>query len=147
MSRIDVFAIGKMKDKSLLSLMETYKKRLGWQFTLYEISDRDSKASQNQQILDKIDSLAYRFALDEKGKSLSSIAFSNLLSDKMTQGISRFQFMIGGADGLTPEVRESANALLAFGKQTWPHMMARVMLMEQIYRAQQIIQGHPYHRE
>ena len=65
----------------------------------------------------------------------------------MTQGISRFQFMIGGADGLTPEVRDSAHALLAFGKQTWPHMMARVMLMEQIYRAQQIIQGHPYHRE
>jgi 23S rRNA (pseudouridine1915-N3)-methyltransferase len=57
------------------------------------------------------------------------------------------QFLIGGADGLNDDIRKRARFLLAFGPQTWPHMMVRVMLLEQVYRAQQIIAGHPYHRD
>ena len=57
------------------------------------------------------------------------------------------QFVIGGADGLNDEIRNRASILLSFGQQTWPHMLARVMILEQIYRAQQILKNHPYHRE
>jgi 23S rRNA (pseudouridine1915-N3)-methyltransferase len=56
-------------------------------------------------------------------------------------------FVIGGADGLAPMIRERAGLLLSFGTMTWPHMLVRVLLMEQIYRAQTIIAGHPYHRD
>ncbi|MEC7122350.1 MAG: 23S rRNA (pseudouridine(1915)-N(3))-methyltransferase RlmH, partial [Pseudomonadota bacterium] len=68
------------------------------------------------------------------------------VSEWRERGIADRAFDFGGADGLDPTVRAAADLVLAFGRQTWPHMMARAMLIEQIYRAQQIILGHPYHR-
>jgi 23S rRNA (pseudouridine1915-N3)-methyltransferase len=85
--------------------------------------------------------------MDEHGIGLSSKEFAGKLENLAIQGKSKVQFIIGGADGLPQSVRDRANFILSFGKQTWPHMLARVMLTEQIYRAQQIIAGHPYHRE
>jgi 23S rRNA (pseudouridine1915-N3)-methyltransferase len=90
---------------------------------------------------------AFVIALDERGKGLTSPTFSALLSQKQLDGFSQFVFLIGGADGLTPEVRGRADLLLSLGTMVWPHKLARVMLMEQLYRAQQIQVGHPYHRE
>ena len=81
-------------------------------------------------------------ALDERGKSLGSAEFC-----KQLYAWENVTFVIGGADGLDEEIRKKADFLLSFGKQTWPHMLVRVMLLEQIYRAQQIASGHPYHRE
>ena len=85
-------------------------------------------------------------ALDERGEDLASATLAARLSDWRDRGIADLAFVIGGADGLDPTVRAAADLVLAFGRQTWPHMMARAMLIEQIYRAQQIILGHPYHR-
>jgi len=85
--------------------------------------------------------------MDERGQTIKSVAFAEIFQKQMDIGHTHFQFIIGGADGLTQEVRERSNLLLSFGAQTWPHMLARIMLLEQIYRAQQILDGHPYHRE
>ena len=85
-------------------------------------------------------------ALDERGKHLSSEEFAHRLGTWQDNGIPAAAFLIGGADGHSPEVRQKAHLLLAFGKMTWPHMLARAMLAEQIYRAKTILDGHPYHR-
>jgi 23S rRNA (pseudouridine1915-N3)-methyltransferase len=85
--------------------------------------------------------------MDERGKSLPSLKFADKIRDLQNQGRSHIQFIIGGADGLGDDIRKRADLLLSFGAQTWPHMLARVMLLEQIYRCQQILSGHPYHRE
>lgn len=85
-------------------------------------------------------------ALDELGENLSSEAFARLLGAWRDQGAAATAFLIGGADGLAPEVREKADKLMAFGRATFPHLLVRAMLAEQIYRAMTILSGHPYHR-
>ena len=86
-------------------------------------------------------------ALDERGETLSSPEFAIKISGWQNQAPgNEITFLIGGADGFDNEVRKKAKFLMSFGKQTWPHMLVRVMLLEQIYRAQQITAGHPYHR-
>ena len=86
-------------------------------------------------------------AMDERGKTLPSREFAQKFQNWQNEGQSHVQFFIGGADGLNDEIRKRAQLLLSFGKQTWPHMLARIMLLEQIYRAQQILKNHPYHRD
>ncbi|MBB6254707.1 rRNA large subunit m3Psi methyltransferase RlmH [Nitrospirillum iridis] len=85
-------------------------------------------------------------ALDERGKALPSEAFARQVGAWRDGGVADLAFVIGGADGLAEEVRRRASLLIAFGPMTWPHMMVRGMLAEQLYRAQQILAGHPYHR-
>jgi len=85
-------------------------------------------------------------ALDERGTALTSPDFANLLSDWRDQGQSSVTFMIGGADGLDSQLRAKADTSISFGPMVWPHMLARVMLAEQLYRAASILSGHPYHR-
>jgi 23S rRNA (pseudouridine1915-N3)-methyltransferase len=89
---------------------------------------------------------AYRIVLDEGGRSLSSDAFAKHLAQIRDRGGRDLAFLIGGPDGLAQSLRESADEQLAFGPQTWPHLMVRAMLAEQIYRAFAILSGHPYHR-
>lgn len=89
---------------------------------------------------------ARRIILDQRGESRSSNAFAKLLGDWRDQGAPAACFFIGGADGLSRNIRESAELSLAFGPATWPHMLVRAMLCEQIYRAMTILAGHPYHR-
>ncbi|EAQ37496.1 hypothetical protein NB311A_04274 [Nitrobacter sp. Nb-311A] len=85
-------------------------------------------------------------ALDEKGKSIDSGAFAAHLGRWRDESVTSTVFVIGGADGLSPELRRRARLSVAFGTATWPHQMVRVMLLEQIYRAATILAGHPYHR-
>lgn len=85
--------------------------------------------------------------LDEKGKQLGSVELANRIGDWRDQGIREIRFLIGAADGLTAEERASADLSIAFGKATWPHLMARAMLAEQLWRASSILANHPYHRE
>ena len=85
-------------------------------------------------------------ALDERGRAEPSEAFAKRLGHWRDAGVGDIAFLIGGAGGLAPEIRESAAHTLAFGPATWPHMLARVMLAEQLYRAVTILSGHPYHR-
>jgi len=86
-------------------------------------------------------------ALDETGKALGSVALAETLRGWRDEGIRETRFLIGAADGLTVDERASADLLLSFGSLTWPHLMVRAMLAEQLYRATTIIAGHPYHRE
>ena len=85
-------------------------------------------------------------ALDERGKLRTSPEFAQDIARWRDDGRSDLAFIIGGADGIAPEVRDAANARLSFGKMVWPHMLVRVMLAEQLYRAASILAGSPYHR-
>lgn len=85
--------------------------------------------------------------LDERGKQQTSPQFADALGRWRDEGIRDCAFLIGGADGLDPKLRSDASHLLSFGKMVWPHMLARVMLAEQLYRATSILAGSPYHRE
>lgn len=85
-------------------------------------------------------------ALDERGRSATSPEFSQMLAKWRDMGVQDLAFVIGGADGIDPKLRQEAGQLLSFGKMVWPHMLARVMLCEQLYRAASILGGAPYHR-
>ena len=90
---------------------------------------------------------AARAVLDERGENLDSAAFTGALRGWRDAGRPAAAFIIGGADGLAPALREEADLRLAFGALTWPHQIVRVILLEQIYRAVTILSGHPYHRD
>ena len=146
MLRVEIIAVGKMKAGAHKSLWDEYTKRMNWPLTLHEIEGRD-KVAECAAIEKKINTQAFIIALDETGRSISSREFAGKLEKLAVEGRPDIQLIIGGADGLTPEIRKRANFLLSFGLQTWPHMLVRVMLAEQLYRAQQILCGHPYHRD
>ena len=144
MLQLDIIAVGRLKGGPLLDLWSDYAGRLkGWQLSLYEIDDR--KATE-PAILSRLDEADYAFVLDERGRPLGSWDFAQRLQALQDKGKDKIAFVIGGADGHSDAVREKADFLLSFGIQTWPHMLARVMLAEQLYRARQIVTGHPYHR-
>ena len=146
MLRIEIIAAGKMKSGAQKNQWDEYTKRLSWPLTLHEIEGRN-KDEECAKIEKKMNAQAFIIALDETGKSIGSRAFAEKLGALAAEGRPDIQLVIGGADGLTPEIRKKAHFLLSFGAQTWPHMLVRVMLAEQIYRAQQILSGHPYHRD
>lgn len=147
MSAITLIAVGKNKNTSpFYDLWNQYSKRLSGKVILHEIDARNT-ALEQEKILEKINPSHPLICLDEKGKTYSSSQFAKKIESFQLDGQSNIQFVIGGADGLNNEIRSKANLVMSFGAQTWPHMMVRVMLIEQIYRAQQILAGHPYHRE
>ncbi len=145
MLSIDLIAVGKLKNDPLLDVFEDYKKRLQWKFTLTEL-EAQTQTEQLVKITEKLNPRSALIVLDERGKSIPSRDFAARIDGWQTTHGS-VQCVIGGADGLSDDIRKRASLLMSFGAQTWPHMLARVMLMEQIYRAQQILAGHPYHRD
>ncbi len=152
MLKIDIIAVGQLKKGPLHDLFKDYALKIRWKFQLHEIESkyRDEKTMQddeNMRLQSLIDPSAFVIALDERGNGLKSLDFSKTIENLQNNAQTHIQFIIGGANGLQDETRNRANMLLSFGQQTWPHMLARVMLVEQIYRAQQIMIGHPYHRE
>jgi 23S rRNA (pseudouridine1915-N3)-methyltransferase len=147
MLRLEIIAAEKMKTGPLLEVWNDYHKRLtSWPLTLHEIQAADARQLETR-MNEKLRDGAYVIVLDERGKSLSSRDFAAKLAQHETDGPEYLQFVIGAADGVPAAVKQRANFLLSFGVQTWPHMMARVMLLEQVYRARQILDGHPYHRD
>lgn len=141
-----------MKKGSYADLAEEYLKRIRWPLEIREIDARPSspeqaQAEEEQKILKYLKQDAIKIALDERGETLSSAQFAKTMGAYRDGGAGTIQFIIGGADGLTPQIRSLSQKQISFGKQTWPHLLARIMLLEQIYRAQQILSGHPYHRE
>lgn len=152
MIKIDIIACGRLKKGPYFDLCAEYQKRTRWAVELYEIESKYTEAAHVQgdemrRIKELLKNEAFVVVLDERGDGLRSLDFAKTIEKLMNNGNDYIQFIIGGADGLTDEVRDRANLLLSFGQQTWPHLLARVMLLEQIYRAQQILAGHPYHRE
>lgn len=120
--------------------MDRYLKRIAWPTKVTELPEKGGKLpSQPENGL--------TILLDEKGEQLGSLAFAQKLDAWRNLGKREARFMIGGADGFNEVERASADFLLAFGKATWPHLLARAMLAEQLWRATSILANHPYHRE
>lgn len=113
---------------------------------LVELEDR-KRRGESALLLDAVPDRAFVVALDERGKTMTSPAFARLLETIRDDGAREAAFLIGGADGHDDALRARADRLLSFGPMVWPHMLARVMLAEQLYRAVSILNGSPYHRE
>lgn len=105
------------------------------------------KAREAELTLAAVPAGALLVALDERGQSWSSRDLAERLAAWRDRGVATLAFAIGGADGLGPSVIERADAVLSLGAMTWPHLLVRSLLLEQLYRAQQISAGHPYHRD
>lgn len=158
--RLTIVAIGRLKQGPERELAARYHARftdigrsLGFRgLDIHEIAEsraRDAAARSAEEgaaIAARCPEQAVLVTLDERGRSLESADFSRRLTAWRDAGTAETVFVIGGADGLSPELRRKAKLTLAFGAATWPHQMVRVMLLEQIYRAATILAGHPYHR-
>lgn len=147
-----LLTIGKLKNSPFEQLYTLYQDRLRVAVTCTEIEIKNQQnpdlqtAEENKALLEKLDKNSFAIALDAAGKAYDSVEFSNRLQQVALDGFSKVTFIIGGSQGLDKEIKKAAHMLLSFGKATWPHKLARVMLMEQLYRAQQIQAGHPYHK-
>lgn len=140
-----ILAIGKIRGAEA-ELAAEYAKRMTPAVVVRELAAPTQKA-EGEALLKALPEQAFLVLLDERGKDLSSRELAGKIKDWQDQGVYDLVFMIGGADGFTDEVRARANFVLGFGRKTWPHKLVRVMLIEQLYRAQQINAGHPYHRD
>lgn len=150
--RVEILAVGRARAGPERDLYDSYIKRIRWTVELREVEEKrrlppaELKAREAGLLLAALPDRAVTVALDGTGKDLSSEALARKLGQWRDDGRGCAAFVIGGADGLAPEIRDRADLVLALGRQTWPHMLVRAMLAEQIYRAQQILAGHPYHR-
>lgn len=152
--RITLAAVGKAKQGAEKDLFQNYVNRINkWQFGLKEVEEKrplptnQKKDKEAELLLGGIPDGAFVIALDEKGKEQTSIEFSKTLERLQDDGYRDVVFMIGGADGHGKKALQRANSKMCFGRMTWPHMLVRAMLAEQIFRAQSILTNHPYHRE
>ena len=143
---ITIAAIGKLKNPALKSLYDEYQKRLEWKIALYEFETRASKDQEGSLLLGPISSSTFLITLDENGENLKSEDFAICLKNIQLYHQGKLGVIIGGANGLSEQVKQKAQKSISFGRMTWPHLFVRVMLIEQLYRAQQILKGHPYHR-
>ena len=147
-----IVAAGRWKAGPEKDLYKKFEKRIGPSLLLKEV-DPKPKGSKSERLrregailLNAVPDGARIIAMDENGKNLSSVSLANQLQHWRNDGVQKTAFLIGGADGHHENVLEGANLILSLGSQTWPHMMVRFMIAEQIYRAQSILSGHPYHR-
>ncbi|MGH6968540.1 MAG: 23S rRNA (pseudouridine(1915)-N(3))-methyltransferase RlmH [Stellaceae bacterium] len=151
--RITITAIGKLKSGPHRDLAAHYAGRLHWPVVIREVEERrklppaELKAREAALLLDAIPKGAMIVALDERGTALSSADFVKRLSRWRDTGVADLAFVIGGANGLDESIRRQAAFVLSLGPATWPHFLVRGMLLEQLYRAETLIAGHPYHRE
>jgi 23S rRNA (pseudouridine1915-N3)-methyltransferase len=152
MMRLTIIAVGRHKAGPLKALQEFYAERIRWPLTIREVEERrklppaELKAREGDLILDALPKDAALIALDGRGKGLASSEFAERIK-KYRDADASIAFVIGGADGLADAVLGQAKLTLSLGAMTWPHLLVRGMLLEQLYRAQQILAGHPYHRE
>lgn len=149
--KIALIAVGKARRDEAAALYDHYVKRIRATIDVREIAEGKGKTAaermerEAQAILAAIPKNAGIVALDPRGKSLTSEAFAAFVG-KNADGGKTLAFLIGGADGFSDDVRSKADLVLSLGTMTWPHLMVRAMLAEQLYRAETILAGHPYHR-
>lgn len=153
--RMVIAAVGRAKAGPERALFEHYQARLQLPFTLElkEVEEKrplkgaELKRREADLLKGQLPGSGLIVALDERGKTLKSAEFARKIGDWRDDGIRDMAFVIGGTDGLDESLRKQADLALSFGAQTWPHMLVRGLLAEQLYRAQCILGGHPYHRE
>ena len=136
---LHIVARGKIGRSPEAELVARYEKRLAWPSRLTELPETGGKVpdplTPSRTVL-----------LDERGRQLSSEEFAAILGRWRDEGVREARFVLGAADGHSDSGRGDADLLLAMGAMTWPHLLARAMLAEQLYRATTILAGHPYHR-
>ena len=155
--RLHIVAMGRLRGGPERDLIDDYLHRFdrtGRALSLgpcveHELDDRKAgtQPEQGRALLRAIPDGAHVVALDERGQMRSSRDFAQMLEQVRDRGAGDMAFVIGAADGLDGAVRDRADSLLSFGPMVWPHMLARVMLAEQLYRAASILAGGPYHRD
>ena len=137
---LHVVARGRIGRGPEAELVDRYTRRIAWPVRFTELPDQGGRvppAEGNSRLV----------LLDERGKQFGSVAFAELLGRWRDDGVREARFMIGAADGHDSGLRDSADLLLGFGAATWPHLLVRAMLAEQLWRATSILANHPYHRE
>ena len=137
---LHIVARGKIGRSPEADLVQRYLKRISWPTKLTELPDRGGKMSEPA-------GAAVTIVLDERGKALSSVELARKLEAWRDGGKREALFLIGAADGHDDEIRKKADLLMSFGPATWPHLLVRAMLAEQLFRATSILANHPYHRE
>lgn len=148
--RILIAAIGKQKAGAELDLTSSFIARTPWKIELLEIkpsvakSREENISADSEMLMVATEKSEYRIALDSSGENLSSHEIASLIDNLGVKGTSSIGFMIGGSDGLSAKALNTVDKKISFGRQTWPHMMVRAMLSEQIYRAYCILNNHPY---
>ena len=153
MLKLTLLSVGRFGRGPERDLYDTYVKRLAWPLDLQEVearkagSDAERNALENRLLRERSASAQAIVALDETGELLDSRGFAARLQDLADDGRRDIAILIGGADGLERETRKTSDLTLSLGRLTWPHLMVRAMLAEQLYRAQTILSGHPYHRD
>ena len=152
--RILIAAIGRARGRPATVLYEHYVSRISaWHVALREIEIRKRlppaqlRVAEAEALLDARAPRGVTVALDRDGEVATTAAFARRMQDWQQDAVPEISFFIGGAAGLDAALCAQANWRLAFGRMTWPHLMARAMLAEQLYRVQQMLAGHPYHRE
>ena len=159
--RLQILAVGKMKAGPEQELYARYSGRINKSGRnlhltgpeLFEIAESRQgtamgrKSEEAEHLISRIAPGTSLVLLDERGKDISSEEFSNLLRSLQEGGSPAVAFAIGGPDGHGDEIKNRADRTIRFGSLTWPHQLARIMLVEQLYRAITILSGHPYHRE
>lgn len=136
---LHVIAVGRLGQSPEAELVARYRTRLILPLKFTEVPEGKAWPGPLHQPSRTV-------VLDERGKALASVDFSQHLSRWRDDGVREIRFLIGGADGHDDATRDAADLLLSFGPATWPHLLVRVMLAEQLYRAESIMRYHPYHR-
>lgn len=155
--RVTFLTIGRLRDPHLLALYEDYAQRLARRsfgrprLKELELRGRIESAERLSReaklICNHLPAGAAMITLDSRGKDMSSQGLADFISRQQLQGCQDLVFVIGGAEGLDDKIRKMSNFVLSMGKMTWPHQLVRIMLIEQLYRAQCIQENHPYHRD
>ena len=156
--RINLVCIGKTDDKEIQNLIKYYQNRLPkhWNFELTEIADVKNaknlspellKKEEGKLFLNQSENSDFIVILDEKGKQFTSREFSAKIDHWMNSSVKKVAFFIGGAYGFSSEIYDRANEKMSLSKMTFTHQMIRLFFVEQIYRADQILQGKPYHND
>jgi 23S rRNA (pseudouridine1915-N3)-methyltransferase len=150
--RVKIMTVGKLAKGAIHELVAEYIKRLVWSVEIQEILPKRmaTKEQQKQHEADLLRAMMPKgsqiIILDERGENPSSLEIAHRLATFQEQGRSSLCCVIGGADGLDVSIRDMADWIVSFGRMTWPHKLMPVLVLEQLYRAQQILLGHPYHR-
>ena len=152
--KINIISIGKFKKDGYDLLYNEYKKRMNWNIQLKELQLKKNyegeklKEEEGKLLIQSCSSNTSSkiITLDERGKIISTVEFQELINSYQNSGITDLDFIIGGSDGLSQEVRDKSNFVLSFGKMVFPHLMIRVMLIEQLYRVWTLNNNHPYHK-
>ncbi|MBR6014371.1 MAG: 23S rRNA (pseudouridine(1915)-N(3))-methyltransferase RlmH [Selenomonadaceae bacterium] len=146
--KITIIAIGRLKEKFLVEGTAEYLKRLKIfaKIEIREILECRTVEEEGKKILSQVPTNSWLCVLDVKGTAMTSEKFAEKISELNLHGTSNITFVIGGAFGLSDEVRKAADFLLSISEMTFTHQMARFILLEQIYRAFKINRGEPYHK-